>query len=112
MPMVLVPSYARGKGRVKRNPLISIGCARGSDGWRVVRELYIANKFYFINHIEAGRGLGCAYGEIRQNRLAAGYAVNAHVWAQYFGNNDRTVGLLIILDNRDPSTADGQARTV
>src|SRR6266478_1296514 len=39
-------------------------------------------------------------------------AVNSHVWAQDFRNQDRAVRLLIILHDSDPRAADGEPGTV
>src|ERR1700687_1227537 len=38
--------------------------------------------------------------------------VNSHVWAQNIGDQDRAICLLIILDDSDPSAADGEAGAV
>src|SRR5713226_5003408 len=39
-------------------------------------------------------------------------AVDAHVWAKHLRDKDGTIGLLIILDECDPSAANRQPRTV
>src|SRR5882762_7228594 len=39
-------------------------------------------------------------------------AVNSHVWAQDFRNQDRAIRLLIILHDSDPRAADGEPGTV
>ena len=45
-------------------------------------------------------------------RLGRRNSVNAHVWAQCFGDYDRAVFLLIVLDDGDPGAPYGQSRAI
>ena len=45
-------------------------------------------------------------------RSQGGDAFDAHVWAQDLGDQNRAVGLLIILHDSNPSAADGEPGTV
>jgi hypothetical protein len=54
-----------------------------------------------------------AHQRAEPNKSDSGYFFqSAHVRSQRFGNDHGAVSLLIVLQNRDPRAADGQARTV
>src|ERR1700761_3931554 len=38
--------------------------------------------------------------------------IDSHIWPQSLRNKDRAIGLLIVLDNRDPCAPDGQPGAV
>src|SRR5882757_6112701 len=55
--------------------------------------------------------------ECRRDQLCAllpgrRYSVNAHIRPQYFWNQDRAIGLLVVFDHRDPGTANRKAGSV
>src|SRR5690349_15631892 len=50
--------------------------------------------------------------EVEKTLFSGGNAVNAHVWAENFRDQDGAVGLLKILDNCNPGAPHGESRTV
>lgn len=55
---------------------------------------------------------GCALLHTDTPWLGRGDAVYAHIGTQSLGNQDGAVGLLVVLEDRNPSAADGQARAI
>jgi hypothetical protein len=88
----LFPSYARGKGGVKRNPLISIACEMKTDLAWVLGTARIDHKNCIIcwlrERLEGFPDSGCKPVILAISGLTSGYTVDAHVWAQYVGNDN------------------------
>jgi len=112
--------YVRGKGVVKRKRVISRGCeARGA----VERASHLVRTdislLFTISYIlmalfarDIDRKHKKAAEAVEKTLFSCGNAVNAHVWAENFRDQDRAVHLLEILHNRDPRAANRQPRTV
>ena len=93
-----------------------MGCDAGGDGDAGVTQAFAARKYLFITKIRDWRSAGIAEADgivaFRGGSLICGYAVDAHVGAENFRNEDGAVGLLVIFDDGDPGAADGEAGTV
>src|ERR1700688_4204818 len=54
----------------------------------------------------------CSTNVLTLRHLRRRNSVNAHVWAQYFGEHNRPVLLLIVVDYGDPGASHGESRAV
>jgi hypothetical protein len=106
-----VPSYARAKGGVKRNPLISMVCAAKRFVLGGVCRFWPSRKTLLISSIQRERVFLLRAGENEafcgNAELARGYTVDAHVWAQSLWDDNRTIRLLIVFHDGNPCATDG-----
>jgi len=93
VPSALLSSYARAKAGVKRNPLISIGCAVAKEVRETFKGLTITSNWLILWVLWADGALSfrnwyMAQKSSIQSWLGSRYMVDAHVRAQHIWNED------------------------